>query len=199
MEPTDAPDCAGAAGDAVRAVRRRLDRLPGSRGGAARPGLHTFLRQYPLRLGGVALRPLLRTTRFVLAPDPVRQAWHGPLGPAARADARDADGRHPCRTRRVRVRACSAVRRGPRQSAHGRLCRYLSGADACTCAAQPARVAVRSAPVAAALTRGSTRPLGFCASTPTTSDSRQAPAQPGSSSGCCTTRTSPTSCPRSGC
>src|SRR5262249_48726139 len=126
-----------------------------------RPGLHTLLWQHPLRLGGVALRPLLRTTRLVLAPDPLRQAWHGPFRPAARADARDADGRHPCRPRRRRVRACSAARRGPGQPANGSLRRHVSGADAGPRAVQPARLAGRYATLTASLTRGSARALGY--------------------------------------
>ena len=83
------------AGDELRAERRGLDRLPGGGRRALRPGLGSRLgleRRAHLdeRAAGVVLPP----ARFLLTPDPVRQARHRVVRPRGRhRRPRDPHGR----------------------------------------------------------------------------------------------------------
>jgi hypothetical protein len=70
-----------------------------------------------LSRGAAALRPLSPAARVVLAAYPVRQARNRTLRPAALADARGADGRHPRGARRGRLGACGSTRGDSAQSA----------------------------------------------------------------------------------
>ena len=153
--------------------------------------------------------------------DPLRQARHGPLGPAAHLDARNADGRHPRRARRGRARSarrCSAPSRAascahslPRRIpiVRGRspsttrtlrqtTCRRWQSDRARTHASAGARVSTPTRSYARSCRRWPTT-TRCGAGSPTPSGSRRARVPRRSSSACWATRTSPTSCRRSGC
>jgi hypothetical protein len=98
-------NCSRAARYPLRAQRGSCDRIPSCREWATRshlgPRLHVESR---LRVGVAALARVLRTTRVLLATDPVRQARHRPLRPRRRLPhARGADGRRSCCPRRSRI------------------------------------------------------------------------------------------------
>ena len=204
----------------VRAERRRGDRVPGSRRRAGRPRLRAVLRQHPLELGAAALRPLSRAARVVLPPDPVRQARHRALRPAAHADARDADGRHPRSAGRGRFGARGAARRHPGQPALRALRRDLPERTRALVLyhphVAPSDLAKGALPTAdEARERWGTRQLADEITRADSSVARRrrcvrswfadscasqrAPVPPRSSSACSATPTSPTSCRRSGC
>ena len=93
--PAAADGRAAARAGPLRAQRRPQHRLPGDRRRADRPRAHLRLRLPPREgLGGAAPCALPRTARLDRPPDPLRQARHRALRPAARpARPRDADGR----------------------------------------------------------------------------------------------------------
>ena len=80
-----APPAGGSPSGPLRAQRRPQHRLPGHRRRADRPRARLRLRLAPrARLGGAAPRALPRAARLVRAPDPLRQARHRAVRPAAR-------------------------------------------------------------------------------------------------------------------
>ena len=107
-----AQDRAELPSDPVRQVRRRLDRLPGRRRWADRPGPRPRLHHPPRAAVGVASDgSLLRAAQLVLAPDHLRQARQRALRPRHRgADPRASDRRRPGGDGRRRIRAGGPLR-----------------------------------------------------------------------------------------
>ena len=96
----------------VHEKRRYQHRLPGHRRRTLRPGLRPRLRHASrASMGDSELRDPHRAAVIVFAPDPVRQAGHGHVGPCERrSDARDANGRRARRHGRRRLAARRVLR-----------------------------------------------------------------------------------------